>query len=773
MKLNLNHIRRHYQDVWSSRSWWFYILLPLQMTAAASGQAGVGDWTTYTNTNFIRQIEIVENDLWCATSGGVLRIQMADGTTDTYTNVDGLGWIDVLSLSVDRVGKLWFGTNGGGVSTYHPEDEHWNTYTEFDGVAGKLSGAVLATEDRVWVGTEEGISLFAWNEAQGEYFWKENYLSERRVPVRKVRDFLDRNDEIWVATEDGVARARYQHPEYVPNLQDSSSWISYTTADGLLDNKVNCLVLVDSTIWTGTSRGVNIFNGAVWIPQMEGMPANTEVYDLVFRQDTVWAGTSRGLYVYRGQWIQDLGGEDITSVDIDSRGRLWLGTEDNGILSVGDEDIVRHVTEGPNENNIERVVVDHQKNVWVTTLAPVDPDFIAKACRLAQGEWTVFDDADGLRTGSRLLGLLTDDNGRLWFGSWGSGVSVLDDQGTLTKEDDVWTYFNQDNSALRGILQNPLYIVVTGVKQDLQGNIWFLNYLGVESGLVVCDSTCMEWMAYSIRDGLAYTEVQSLAIDQEGIKWVGTTQEGMSRFDDAGTPFDKEDDDPEFAWATFSEASTDPSLMIDNDNVTSICVDGNNVVWIGTSAGVMQYERFYFSTVSGLLNESINVVIPDARDNIWVGTDGGLSFYDVGTGQWSHFTTGNSDLVSDRIHDIAVDAETGVIWIATDRGLNRYESGIIPPVINMESIHVYPNPFFPNQYEDPLTIAGLADGSQVTIYTLAGELIRELSMPRNNLNQVQWDGKNEAGIGVSSGIYLFLAANQAGLSRAGKIAVIR
>ena len=773
MKLNLDRIRRHHQDVRPSRPWWFYILILLQMTAAASGQAEVGDWMTYTNTNFIRQIEIVNNDLWCATSGGVLRIQTAAGTTDKYTNVNGLGCIDVLSLSVDRVGKLWFGTNGGGVSTYHPADELWNTYTEFDGIAGKVSGAVLATEDRIWVGTEEGISLFAWNETQGEYFWKENYLSERRVPVRNVRDFLDRDDEIWVATEDGIARARYQHPEYVPNLQDSASWTNYTTRNGLLDNEVDCLVLVDTTIWAGTGRGVSIFHEGTWISQMEGMPANTKIFDLIFYEDAIWAGTSRGLYVYRDSWIQDLGGEAITSLDVDNQGWLWLGTEDNGVLTIQGEETIRYAGDGPNENNIERVVVDHQKNVWVTTLAPVDPDYIAKACRLAQGEWTVFDDSDGLRTGSRLLGLLPDDDGRLWFGSWGRGVSVLDDQGTLIKEDDAWTYFNQDNSALRGILQNPLYVVVTGLKQDLQGNIWFLNYLGVESGLVVCDSTCTEWMAYSIRDGLAYTEVQSLAIDQEGIKWVGTTQEGMSRFDDAGTPFNKEDDDPEFAWTTYSETSADPSRMIDNDNVTSICVDGNDIVWIGTSAGVMQYERFYFSTVSGLLNESVNVVASDARDNIWVGTDDGLSFYDVGADQWTHFTTGNSDLVSDRIQDIAVDAETGVIWIATDRGLNRYESGIIPPVINMKSISVYPNPFFPDECQNPLTIAGLADGSTVTIYTLAGELVRELHMLRNNLNQIHWDGKNEAGACVSSGIYLFLATNQVGLSRAGKIAVIR
>ena len=737
------------------------------------GQAEVGDWETYTNANFIQQVLLVQGDLWCATQGGVLRLHTEDASIDKFTNVDGLGWIDVLSLNVDRMGKLWFGTNGGGVSTYRPVFDQWNTYTEFDGVAGKIASAVLTTEERIWVGTEEGISLFVWNEQQQDYYWKENYLSQRRVPVRKVGDLLDWDDEIWAATEEGIARARYWHPDYVPNLQDSASWITYTTGNGLLSNDVNCLALFDNAIWAGTSQGVVVFNGTTWTAQMGGLPANTEIYDLTSREDSLWAGTSKGLYVFHDGWVQEFGGEVITSLDIDNQGNRWLGTEDDGILTFINDEWVRHITDGPNENNIERVMIDQQKNIWVSTLAPVDPDYIARACRLAQGEWTVFNDSDGLRTGSRLLGLLVDNEGRKWFCSWGNGVSVLDDQGTLIKEDDEWSYYNQDNSALRGITQNPLYVVVTGIEQDRQGNIWFLNYLGVESGLVVCDPTFTQWTAYSTRDGLAYPEVQALAVDHDGIKWVGTTQEGMSRFEDAGTPFDKEDDDPEFAWITYQEASTDPSRVINSDNVTSVCVDGNGVQWIGTSAGVMRYDRFFFSSVDGLLNESVNAVAPDARDNIWVGTDGGLSFYDVETNQWTHYTTENSGLVSDRVQHIAVDTETGEVWIATDSGLSRYESGIIPPVTDMESVYVFPNPFFPETSDERLTIGGLADRSSVLIYTLNGELIRELDIPRHNLNQIHWDGKNENGTLVASGIYLFLATDRAGLSRAGKIAVIR
>jgi ligand-binding sensor domain-containing protein len=731
----------------------------------------VGDWATFTHCNDVREMTAVADTIWSATSGGLLRISSKTGTVQKYTNVDGLSSVDILSVHVDRLHKLWLGTNGAGVTTFHPATGRWRRYTEFDGVAGKVVQAIWAGYDRVWVGTEKGISLFEWNPGENAFYWKENYLSEKGVPVKNIRTLLDWNDEIWVGMDGGVARARYRHPNVMPNLQDSSSWTTYDESDGLSNNQVNAFVVIDSVLWAGTEKGVSVFEGGSWIPKSEGLPEHLGIYDLINVEDEVWAATSSGIYKYTDRW-RNIFGEDKTfpALTTDQDGTIWAGSDGEGMYYQTSQTWNHVMTEGPASNNIFRVALDREGDIWVTTRAPF---YISTADRFSDGLWTTFDESDELRTGERMPALFVDPMNRKWLGSWGGGVNILDDQGTIAKTDDVIQYLDEENSGLRGIQVNPQFVVITDIEQDRQGNFWFLNYLGVESGLVVCDSSLSRWTAYSVRDGLIYPEVQALAIDQQGIKWIGTTQEGMSRFDDAGTPFDKEDDDPDFSWITYSESSTDPSLVIVNDNVTSICVDREGTVWIGTSAGMMRYTNFYFSMVEGLHNGSVNSVIADARNNIWVGTDGGLSFYDVEENQWMHFTTENSDLVSDRVQDIAIDVETGMIWVATDRGLSRYESGIIPPITDMKAVNVYPNPFFPTQAGDPLVIAGLADGSMVSIYTLNGELIRELDMPRHQLNQIRWDGKNEAGALVSTGIYLFLATNQAGLSRVGKIAVVR
>jgi hypothetical protein len=263
-----------------------------------------------------------------------------------------------------------------------------------------------------------------------------------------------------------------------------------------------------------------------------------------------------------------------------------------------------------------------------------------------------------------------------------------------------------------------------------------------------------------------------LAIDGQGIKWVGARQEGMSRFDDAGTPFDKLDDDPFSAWQTYSESESYPYTII-TGNVTSICVDKTGIVWIGTAAGIMRLSGLSFSSVTGLLNESVNVIAVDARNNKWVGTEGGVSLLVADGDEWTHFTSTNSHLVSDNVRDIAINERTGDVWLATDVGLSRYESGIAAPVSSMEAVMVFPNPFFPEAGDGLVTFGGLADGSTVFIFNLAGELIREIPMPPNNLNQAVWDGKNAQETEVASGIYIFLAKNDEGLSKVGKIAVVR
>jgi flagellar hook assembly protein FlgD len=67
----------------------------------------------------------------------------------------------------------------------------------------------------------------------------------------------------------------------------------------------------------------------------------------------------------------------------------------------------------------------------------------------------------------------------------------------------------------------------------------------------------------------------------------------------------------------------------------------------------------------------------------------------------------------------------------------------------------YPNPFNP---ETTIRFAIPKNGYvTLEVYTLLGELVRTLINENLNVGtySVSWDGKNDAGVSISSGVYLY------------------
>ncbi|GAI38093.1 unnamed protein product, partial [marine sediment metagenome] len=113
---------------------------------------------------------------------------------------------------------------------------------------------------------------------------------------------------------------------------------------------------------------------------------------------------------------------------------------------------------------------------------------------------------------------------------------------------------------------------------------------------------------------------------------------------------------------------------------------------------------------------------------------------------------------------IAVDHDN-VKWIATSRGIVSYsggpddngptevtKNGIMPDAVRI--IGNYPNPFNPRTtIEFTLPSYGIVN---LAIYNITGQKVRELvseSMSPGT-HSVTWDGSDDNGVSVSSGIYV-------------------
>lgn len=95
----------------------------------------------------------------------------------------------------------------------------------------------------------------------------------------------------------------------------------------------------------------------------------------------------------------------------------------------------------------------------------------------------------------------------------------------------------------------------------------------------------------------------------------------------------------------------------------------------------------------------------------------------------------------------------------------------------MDQVVVYPNPFRLWR-DDEVTFGGkepdqrLTSDATIRIYTISGELVTIIEETDGDGNAT-WDGKNQNGEEVVSGVYIYLITSDDGRTITGKLAVIR
>lgn len=113
-----------------------------------------------------------------------------------------------------------------------------------------------------------------------------------------------------------------------------------------------------------------------------------------------------------------------------------------------------------------------------------------------------------------------------------------------------------------------------------------------------------------------------------------------------------------------------------------------------------------------------------------------------------------------------VDAGNRVVTATTDH-LSTFVLAALAPAADLGSIKAYPNPL--NSRLHSLTIEGLTGEADIKIYNVAGELVRTVEYTTAN-GQASWDGKNDSGSTVASGVYIVYIKSDAGTKKI-KIAV--
>lgn len=78
---------------------------------------------------------------------------------------------------------------------------------------------------------------------------------------------------------------------------------------------------------------------------------------------------------------------------------------------------------------------------------------------------------------------------------------------------------------------------------------------------------------------------------------------------------------------------------------------------------------------------------------------------------------------------------------------------------SLDAVSVYPNPYNVIEHQQPLVFGNLPSGTEIRIFSAAGQLIRSL-LTTNEYGGIAWDLRTDAGKAAASGVYIYVAKYQ-------------
>ena len=463
----------------------------------------------------------------------------------------------------------------------------------------------------------------------------------------------------------------------VRNVQFSN----LTSADGLSGEFVQTVVQdAAGYIWFGTQDGLNRFDGyeiVIYTHDQDDPTtiSNNFVWSLyVDRDGGLWVTTNSGVNKYDYEHDQfernplqlppEAVDMRVRTIVEDHSGVLWLGTVDEGLVSVAPESgtVRRYQHDDGDADSLPSDLIialheDSKRRLWVGT----DGGGLARFDRATDGfvVYRVEEGNPNSISDDLIRSLYEDGSGNLWIGTANGGLNLLlDSMGTFRK----FSHDPQDPGSL-GAGQVP------SVLEDAEGTLW----VGTENGLSEWRAATQEFVHYrhdsGNPDSLVGNRINAIFQDASGVLWLAT-HGGVS------------------SWNYFSDTFTYYQVdqgYLRNDLVTSLAESRDGALWVGTYGGGLSRldlssgrVRHYLSDATdpqSLTDDRVMVVHIDPLERVWVGTrNGGLNLLNDDGESFTHFRhdpENPASLSGEAITSLHSDID-GTLWVGVfGGGLNK------------------------------------------------------------------------------------------------------
>lgn len=739
-------------------------------------QPAIGEWTDYQSYAHAKNVVDAGEKIYCVTEGGLFYYNKTDNSILKMSGINGLSDVGVQRLAYSKENNLLLIAYQNANVDLLIGNEIFNLsdIKRKQMPADKTINSVLFSGNLAYLSCGFGIVVI--NLERKEI--KDTYFIGQEGAYLNVLDLATDGTFLYAATANGIFKAKASDP----NLQNYANWSRITSIphfDGKFSKVINFKgkIIANYTPDTNEWAGDKLFelNGGFWIPFLS--KDISYVSDVTTNGNFLVFSSREEVFVYNGSielvkhiFKYSVSGNELPTYStkgavLDDQNVLWIADMNNGLIKIGTQ-TERIIPAGPVDNKIFSLTMNGN-DLWLTSGGRdnawdnlnSEPQFQLNR----EGKWSVFNSSNFPNPNKffDMVCIAVDPKNadHVFAGSWGGGVLEFN-AGKFVKR-----YDNYNSSLQTQVPNQPdaPYVRIGGMDFDSKGNLWATN-TGVANVLSVFQ-TDGKWKSFELSGIANKYSIGKVVVTQDDDKWIV-----VPRGHDLYALNSTNDVSKEQKVTAYFTNGKDEQYTEMND-VFALAEDKNGELWVGTSIGVAVFSnpgkiwednRMYASRPSLnlhdtlfhplLQNETVTAIAIDGANRKWFGTksSGVFLISDNGETEIEHFNTENSPLPANDITDIAVNQNTGEVFIATGSGLISYMGEAIAGNDEFTDVYVYPNPVR-ETYNGPIVVKGLVDDTDVKITDISGNLVYKTTSLGG---QAIWDGKNLNGNRCKTGVYL-------------------
>jgi len=469
-----------------------------------------------------------DGSLWIGTPSGLVIYK--DRRFRTYTTKDGLADNFILNLTMDHTGVLW-AVDGTSLSRLQN-----GKFTNFaPGPQLPVTSARAVMEDRhhdLWVAGFSSVGRLA----DGKFTPVVNEAALGGHFITAMAE--DQQDNLWIGGNSGI----------IVLTREGTVLHHYGVSDGMPNPYVRALWCDrNGVIWVGTNEGLARFDGTRFMSRPQETPAQVRCL-FEDREGDLWVGASTGLTRFRDDVFTAFGtseglpSDDPNTVFQDSRGRVWVGFHDRGLmLLTGGTQKVYNVHDGLPNNEVFSIREASNGDLLIAAREGM--------ARMHDGHFTKFQPKDPLARFT-VFDALEDAQGRTWLAT-GGGLGEIAN--------------NQYRVVVPG--EPVLIAAVVTLCEGGDGSLWAGTY---GRGLWHIEGD--KQRLYTTADGLSSDAIRSLERDADGTLWIGTFGGGLVAYRNG-------------KFQSFTQKN---GLL--SDNVAHVVNDGKSL-WLSTTRGICRVSK--------------------------------------------------------------------------------------------------------------------------------------------------------------------------------------